>query len=169
MDIEYVKNPQTGKAIKVGSVTYNKLVKQGIFNGEVSKKENHIVSKETNRVRAIIKKNKMSKEQPLEERYRYSLDNSGKNVIKKSKKSDTIKVGNIVDRLTDCSLNVYNSIKNEFENKTDFFDSNDRKRIKKLILEELIKNNKISDNNIEDNNELQQTEDIEQNDSEWER
>jgi len=39
MDNDFVKNPQTGKAIKVGSVTYNKLVKQGIFNGEISKQK----------------------------------------------------------------------------------------------------------------------------------
>jgi len=141
MDIDFIKNPQTGRPLKVGSVTYNKFVKQGIFNGEISKKENHIISKQNSRVHAVIKKNKLMKEEPLEDGYRYSLDNSGKNVIKKAKKSETIKVGNIVDRLTDCSLNVYNSVKDDYRDKS-FYDSNDRKRIKKLILEELIKNNK---------------------------
>ncbi len=135
----YVQNPETGKLIKVGGKSYNKLLQNGTVNAVVvpptpKAKNPNIIAECKNSVLAKGMKTKLQQEQPLQNNQVYAITNDQKRVMVRQKKSKSMKIPDMTDLVSKAVSRVHKKLSGgEYEDNeetTQYF--------KQLIEQELI-------------------------------
>mgnify|MGYP003423028197 CR=1 FL=1 len=153
----YVRNPNSGKLVKVGGKMYNKLMMEGTVDHvpvppTPKAKNPNIVAECKNSILAKGMKTKLQQEQPLPDNQVYAITNDQKRVIVRQKKPKSLKVPDMTDMVSRAVSRVHKKLAGH-DADLDDTDEN-RELFKQMIEQELIllqrpKNN-IPSNNIKD-------------------
>lgn len=166
---QVVINPSTQRPVKVGSRVYNNLVKQNLIDTTnipptPPKQSKNFVAQVNSKREGYKLKKRLEVEKPLESNQVYALSNDNKKIVTRNKKSEPLKVENVIKSLSKASLTVNEQLmKNpEFLQKlyTNNIDDNTKNDIQNMILQEMVnRTNKkfnvkqnISDNKVNNTN-----------------
>lgn len=136
----FVLNPYTNKMIKVNGAVYNKLMRKNLQNYKpplVKNTKSNIIHESTTEQKAVIQKNKLQKEQPLDDGRFYSISNNKKQVLTKQKRSSNIKPSAMGDAMALAVQRVQRKLEGQF-NDDEEYDEEHTKYFKNMILQELI-------------------------------
>lgn len=130
----YIKNPVSGKIIKVGGKLYNQMLK----NQEVDQ-TSKIVAECKSHNEAKIKKSKLQFEQPLPDNKVYSIGNDRKKVLVKQKKSQNLKLPDMTKMISVAVDRVHKKLQNQYENVAEIEeDESSIQMFQQMIEQELI-------------------------------
>jgi len=110
----YVVNPATNRPILYGGTTYRKLLRENMIKHTTNepipehrrvKTSNNIVARTNNRNTALQIKNKMTKEQPLEQQY-YAVGCDGRSVVKKHKRLPSMRSDRMTGTMVSATARV---------------------------------------------------------------
>lgn len=129
----YVKNPETGKLIKIGGKLYNQLLQ-----GQQPNTQSKIISNHQSHNEALKQKHKLQQEAPLENNQIYAIGNDRKKVLIKNKKSKSMKIDDMSDLVATACDRVHKKLINQY-NEDEIEDNNEnRKLFKQMIKQELV-------------------------------
>lgn len=160
----YVRNPNTGKLLKVGGKMYNKLMLQGTVDKvdipPTPKPVNpNIVAECKNSVQAKGMKTKLQQEHPLPENQVYAVTNDQKRVMIRQKKPKSLKVPDMTDLVSRAVSRVHKKLSGQTE---DLDDTEENRQIfKQMIEQELLllqQKNNMSSNIIKDDETVSESE-----------
>ena len=144
---QVVINPSTQRPVKVGSRVYNNLVKQNLIDTTnvapiPPKQSKNFVAPISSKRDGYKLKKRLEVEKPLESNQVYAISNDNKKIVTRNKKSEPLKVENVIKSLSKASLSVNEQLmKNpEFLQKlyTNQIDEDTKNNIQNLILQEMV-------------------------------
>ena len=147
-DTHYIINPITNQPVKVGSKTFNKLVKNGMMEAENVPRFSRVVYRGNSKIECKMQLNELNKSFPLPENKYYSLDNTGKSILIKQKKARVLRTEEIIENISRASLNALTKMYNLGE-----YSNEDHHSLIYLINQELVNknvNNNLSNINIDE-------------------
>ena len=133
---EYIINPDTNRAIKIGSKVFNSLVRNNQLSGHKQvprPKGRSIVKAFENRSAAETYRNKLNKGNK-DKSHSFSLDKTATKVVKKRNKSSGLKAVNIVNNVSEKASELIKEVPNISEI--------EKSKLKSMILQRLISNSK---------------------------
>ena len=132
---EYIINPNTNRAIKVGSKIFNTLVQNAELadHKQVVRKPTgqKVVKAFSNRKEAEQYRNKLNKGNK-DTSHSYSLDRTANRVVKRRTKATVLKAQNIVNNVANKASDLIHEVPN--------ISDMDKKKLKTMILQRLISN-----------------------------
>lgn len=147
----YIKNPQTGKLIKINGRSYNKMLRDGIIekapqHDEIPKektpyKRKTVVAEETSYNKAVAKKRELESTNPPPSGKQYAISNNKKQVLLRDKKGKTIKPSDMADKMSSALTNVYSKLHGQYGD-CEEFDDKTKRLFKQMLLQELAGVNK---------------------------